>query len=212
MGADVLGQFIEALLCFGVGAYFGVKIAFTEVIGECSGKALRFILELFLGISYIFCVFAVIIWFSDGNLKYYHFVIEAIGALLLLPLARKFFRKYKRGIQKVWLWLLGKNVDVDNQEPIAKVKKNKRSIKKDLLVTDGAILTKTEQKSVAKLKKLRISARKKDKFDVTEKIAQKSGVNRVQRDNLPPKSLKSDKKRKRSIFTAKRKTDNRNAK
>lgn len=159
MGADVLGQFIEAVLCFGVGAYFGVKIAFTEIIGECSGKVLRVILELMLGVSYVLCVFAVIFWFSDGNLKFYHFVIEAIGALIMLPLARKFFKRYKRGIQSVWLWLLGKNADVDNQEPIAKIKKRKKIRKKNLSVDDGAILQETVQKSVLKPAKNKKSAR-----------------------------------------------------
>lgn len=212
MGADVLGQFIEALLCFGVGAYFAVKIAFTEVIGECSGKALRFILELLLGVSYILCIFVVIFWFSDGNLKYYHFVIEAIGALLLLPLARKFFRKYKRGIQSVWLWLLGKNAEVDNQEPIAKVKKIKRNRKKDLLATDSMILSETDQKSGVKLKKLKISVNKKEKADKTDKNVQKSVVNRAKHSILSSKSLKNDKKRNISKHTVKRKTRKENAK
>lgn len=214
MGADVLGQFIEAVLCFGVGAYFGVKIAFTEIIGECSGKALRVILELILGVSYVLCIFAVIFWFSDGNLKYYHFVIEAIGALIMLPLARKFFKRYKRGIQSVWLWLLGKNADVDNQEPKANVKKIKRNRKKDLLVTDSTFLSETEQKSVVKSKKLKILASKKEKADETDKIVQKSVVNRAERAILSSKSSKSEKKRNISKHTAKRKTrnDNDNAK
>lgn len=214
MGADVLGQFIEAVLCFGVGAYFGVKIAFTEIIGECSGKALRVILELILGVSYVLCIFAVIFWFSDGNLKYYHFVIEAIGALIMLPLARKFFKRYKRGIQSVWLWLLGKNADVDNQEPKANVKKIKRNRKKYLLVTDSTFLSETEQKSVVKSKKLEILASKKEKADETDKIVQKSVVNRAERAILSSKSSKSEKKRNISKHTAKRKTrnDNDNAK
>lgn len=151
MGADVLGQFIEALLCFGVGAYFGIKIAFTEVIGECSGKVLRFILELILGISYVLCIFVVILWFADGNLKYYHFVIEAIGALLVLPIGRKVFKRYKRGIQSVWLWLLGKNVEVDNQEPIVKEKKKKKAkVKKESICLDGELSDETHQKSGGK--------------------------------------------------------------
>lgn len=214
MGADVLGQFIEAVLCFGVGAYFGVKIAFTEIIGECSGKALRVILELILGVSYVLCIFAVIFWFSDGNLKYYHFVIEAIGALIMLPLARKFFKRYKHGIQSVWLWLLGKNADVDNQEPKANVKKIKRNRKKDLLVTDSTFLSETEQKSVVKSKKLKILASKKEKADETDKIVQKSVVNRAERAILSSKSSKSEKKRNILKHTAKRKTrnDNDNAK
>lgn len=214
MGADVLGQFIEAVLCFGVGAYFGVKIAFTEIIGECSGKVLRVILELILGVSYVLCIFAVIFWFSDGNLKYYHFVIEAIGALIMLPLARKFFKRYKRGIQSVWLWLLGKNADVDNLEPKANVKKIKRNRKKDLLVTDSTFLSETEQKSVVKSKKLKILASKKEKADETDKIVQKSVVNRAERAILSSKSSKSEKKRNISKHTAKRKTrnDNDNAK
>lgn len=214
MGADVLGQFIEAVLCFGVGAYFGVKIAFTEIIGECSGKALRVILELILGVSYVLCIFAVIFWFSDGNLKYYHFVIEAIGALIMLPLARKFFKRYKRGIQSVWLWLLGKNADVDNQEPIAKIKRNKRIRKKNLLAIDSAILSEIDQKSVVKSKKLKILASKKEKADETDKIVQKSVVNRAERAILSSKSSKSEKKRNISKHTAKRKTrnDNDNAK
>lgn len=214
MGADVLGQFIEAVLCFGVGAYFGVKIAFTEIIGECSGKVLRVILELILGVSYVLCIFAVIFWFSDGNLKYYHFVIEAIGALIMLPFARKFFKRYKRGIQSVWLWLLGKNADVDNQEPKANVKKIKRNRKKDLLVTDSTFLSETEQKSVVKSKKLKILASKKEKADETDKIVQKSVVNRAERAILSSKSSKSEKKRNISKHTAKRKTrnDNDNAK
>lgn len=211
MGADVLGQFIEAVLCFGVGAYFGVKIAFTEIIGECSGKALRVILELILGVSYVLCVFAVIFWFSDGNLKYYHFVIEAIGALLMLPLARKFFKRYKRGIQSVWLWLLGKNADVDNQEQIAKIKKSKRIRKKKLLATDGAILQETEQKSVLKPAKTKKSARGRDKSVKTVKTAQKSVVNGVKDDNLLLKTLTSGKKRKIIRHIAKSKIDNKNA-
>lgn len=212
MGADVLGQFIEAVLCFGVGAYFGVKIAFTEIIGECSGKALRVILELILGVSYVLCIFAVIFWFSDGNLKYYHFVVEAIGALIMLPLARKFFRKYKRGIQRVWLWLLGKNADVDNQEPIAKIKKNKRIRKKNLLAIDRTILSETDQKSGVISKKRIISANKKDKADETDKNAQKSIVNRVEHGILSFKSSKSDKKSNVSMHTAKRKTRKKNTK
>lgn len=212
MGADVLGQFIEAVLCFGVGAYFGVKIAFTEIIGECSGKVLRVILEFILGVSYVLCVFAVIFWFSDGNLKYYHFVIEAIGALLMLPLARKFFKRYKRGIQSVWLWLLGKNADVDNQEQIAKIKKSKRIRKKKLLATDGAILQETEQKSVLKPAKTKKSARGRDKSVKTVKTAQKSVVNGVKDDNLLLKTLTSGKKRKIIKNIAKSKIDNKNAK
>lgn len=212
MGADVLKQFIEALLCFGVGAYFGVKIAFTEVIGECSGKALRFILELLLGISYVLCVFAVIFWFSDGNLKYYHFGVEAIGALIMLPLARKFFKRYKRGIQSVWLWLLGKNPDVDNQEPIAKVRKSKSIGKKNLLATDGAILQETEQKSVLKPAKNKKSARGTDKSVKTAKTAQKSVVNGIKDDNLPPKYTISGKKRKILRNIGKNKINNENVK
>lgn len=212
MGADVLGQFIEAVLCFGVGAYFGVKIAFTEIIGECSGKALRVILELILGVSYVLCIFAVIFWFSDGNLKYYHFVVEAIGALIMLPLARKFFRKYKRGIQRVWLWLLGKNADVDNQEPIAKIKKNKRIRKKNLLAIDSTILSETDQKSGVISKKRIISVNKKDKADETDKNAQKSILNRVEHGILSFKFSKSDKKRSVSMHTAKRKTRKKNTK
>lgn len=211
MGADVLEQFIEAVLCFGVGAYFGVKIAFTEIIGECSGKALRVILELMLGVSYVLCVFAVIFWFSDGNLKYYHFVIEAIGALIMLPLARKFFKRYKRGIQSVWLWLLGKNADVDNQEQIARIKKSKRIRKKKLLATDGAILHETEQKSVLKPAKNKKSARGRVKSVKTVKTAQKSVVNGVKDDNLLLKTLTSGKKRKIIRHIAKSKIDNKNA-
>lgn len=211
MGADVLEQFIEAVLCFGVGAYFGVKIAFTEIIGECSGKALRVILELMLGVSYVLCVFAVIFWFSDGNLKYYHFVIEAIGALIMLPLARKFFKRYKRGIQSVWLWLLGKNADVDNQEQIARIKKSKRIRKKKLLATDGAILHETEKKSVLKPAKNKKSARGRVKSVKTVKTAQKSVVNGVKDDNLLLKTLTSGKKRKIIRHIAKSKIDNKNA-
>lgn len=211
MGADVLEQFIEAVLCFGVGAYFGVKIAFTEIIGECSGKALRVILELMLGVSYVLCVFAVIFWFSDGNLKYYHFVIEAIGALIMLPLARKFFKRYKRGIQSVWLWLLGKNADVDNQEQIARIKKSKRIRKKKLLATDGAILHETEQKSVLKPAKNKKSARGRVKSVKTVKTAQKSVVNGVKDDKLSLKTLTSGKKRKIIRHIAKSKIDNKNA-
>lgn len=197
MGADVLGQFIEAVLCFGVGAYFGVKIAFTEIIGECSGKVLRVILELMLGVSYVLCVFGVIFWFSDGNLKFYHFVIEAIGALIMLPLARKFFKRYKRGIQSVWLWLLGKNADVDNQEPIAKIKKRKRIRKKNLSVDDGAILQETEQKSVLKPAKNKKSARGTGKSVKTSKTAQKSVVNGAKDD---PKSIISGKTKNNRAF------------
>lgn len=212
MGADVLGQFIEAVLCFGVGAYFGVKIAFTEIIGECSGRALRVILELILGVSYVLCIFAVIFWFSDGNLKYYHFVIEAIGAFIMLPLARKFFKRYKRGIQSVWLWLLGKNADVDNQDQIAKSKKSKRIRKKNLLATDGAILQETEQKSVLKPAKNKKSARGRVKSIKSAKTAQKSVVNGVKDDNLSLKALTSGKKRKIIRHIAKSKIDNKNAK
>lgn len=197
MGADVLGQFIEAVLCFGVGAYFGVKIAFTEIIGECSGRALRVILELMLGASYVLCVFAVIFWFSDGNLKFYHFVIEAIGALIMLPLARKFFKRYKRGIQSVWLWLLGKNADVDNQEPIAKIKKRKKIRKKNLSVDDGAILQETVQKSVLKPAKNKKSARRTGKSVKTIKTAQKSVVNGA-KDH--PKSIISGKTKNNKAF------------
>lgn len=197
MGADVLGQFIEAVLCFGVGAYFGVKIAFTEIIGECSGRALRVILELMLGASYVLCVFAVIFWFSDGNLKFYHFVIEAIGALIMLPLARKFFKRYKRGIQSVWLWLLGKNADVDNQEPIAKIKKRKKIRKKNLSVDDGAILQETVQKSVLKPAKNKKSARRTGKSVKTIKTAQKSVVNGAKDD---PKSIISGKTKNNKAF------------
>lgn len=197
MGADVLGQFIEAVLCFGVGAYFGVKIAFTEIIGECSGKVLRVILELMLGVSYVLCVFAVIFWFSDGNLKFYHFVIEAIGALIMLPLARKFFKRYKRGIQSVWLWLLGKNADVDNQEPIAKIKKRKRIRKKNLSVDDGAILQETEQKSVLKPVKIKKPVRGTGKSVKTTKTAQKSVVNGAKDD---PKSIISGKTKNNRAF------------
>lgn len=207
MGADVLGQFIEAVLCFGVGAYFGVKIAFTEIIGECSGKVLRVILELMLGVSYVLCVFAVIFWFSDGNLKFYHFVIEAIGALIMLPLARKFFKRYKRGIQSVWLWLLGKNADVDNQEPIAKIRKRKRIRKKNLSVDDGAILQETEQKSVLKPAKNKKSARRTGKSVKATKTAQKSVVNGAKDD---PKSIIAVKQKTIGHF-AKSKIDNENA-
>lgn len=204
MGADVLGQFIEALLCFGVGAYFGIKIAFTEVIGECSGKVLRFILELILGISYVLCIYVVILWFADGNLKYYHFVIEAIGALLVLPIARKVFKRYKRGIQSVWLWLLGKNIEVDNQEPIAKEKKNKRKkAKKELNTPDEVLFDETLQKSWLKIgRKLSIiHSRIINKSENNDKTAQKSALNRVIREENPNKSLKHVKKQRKSRHT-----------
>lgn len=204
MGADVLGQFIEALLCFGVGAYFGIKIAFTEVIGECSGKVLRFILELILGISYVLCIFVVILWFADGNLKYYHFVIEAIGALLVLPIARKVFKRYKRGIQSVWLWLLGKNIEVDNQEPIAKEKKNKRKkAKKELNTPDEVLFDETLQKSGLKIgRKLSIiHSRIINKSENNDKTAPKSALNRVIREENPNKSLKHVKKQRKSRHT-----------
>lgn len=208
MGADVLGQFIEALLCFGVGAYFGVKIAFTEVIGECSGKTLRFILELFLGFSYVLCVFAVILWFADGNLKYYHFVIEAIGAFMVLPLARKVFKRYKRGIQNVWLWLLGKNQEVDNQEPIAKEKKKKNGkIKKESVESDGELLDETLQKSWlnSQSKIIEIRSRLRSKSVKFKKSVQKFSRNRLKREKSPDKVLKTN-KRRRKLKNAK--TDN----
>lgn len=197
MGADVLGQFIEALLCFGVGAYFGIKIAFTEVIGECSGKVLRFILELILGISYVLCIYVVILWFADGNLKYYHFVIEAIGALLVLPIARKVFKRYKRGIQSVWLWLLGKNVEVDNQEPIVKEKKNKRKkAKKELNTPDEVLFDETLQKSgvkrISKLMKIHLRARNQSKSD--DKTLQKSARIISKCEKLSEKGSKDNKK------------------
>lgn len=200
MGADVLGQFIEALLCFGVGGYFGVKIAFTEVIGECSGKVLRVILELILGISYVLCVFAVILWFADGNLKYYHFVIEAIGAFMVLPLARKVFKRYKRGIQNVWLWLLGKNQEVDNQAPIAKEKKKKKAkVKKELVELDGELLDETLQKSGLnnKRKLLEIRSRLRGKGENINKNAQKSTLISEKNAELPDKGMKDNKKRKK---------------
>lgn len=198
MGADVLGQFIEALLCFGVGAYFGIKIAFTEVIGECSGKVLRFILELILGISYVLCIFVVILWFADGNLKYYHFVIEAIGALLVLPIARKVFKRYKRGIQSVWLWLLGKNVEVDNQEPIVKEKKKKQAkIKKESVCLVDELSDETHQKSgvmrISKLKKIHLRARNLSESD--DKIVQKSALIISKREKSSDKGSKDNKKR-----------------
>lgn len=198
MGADVLGQFIEALLCFGVGAYFGIKIAFTEVIGECSGKVLRFILELILGISYVLCIYVVILWFADGNLKYYHFVIEAIGALLVLPIARKVFKRYKRGIQSVWLWLLGKNVEVDNQEPIVKEKKKKKAkVKKESICLDGELSDETHQKSgvkrISKLMKIQLRARNQSKSD--DKTLQKSARIISKCEKLSEKGSKDNKKR-----------------
>lgn len=198
MGADVLGQFIEALLCFGVGAYFGIKIAFTEVIGECSGKVLRFILELILGISYVLCIFVVILWFADGNLKYYHFVIEAIGALLVLPIARKVFKRYKRGIQSVWLWLLGKNVEVDNQEPIVKEKRKKKAkVKKESVCPDNELSDKTHQKSgvnrISKHMKIHLRARNKSESD--DKILQKSALIISKREKSSDKGSKDNIKR-----------------
>lgn len=200
MGADVLGQFIEALLCFGVGGYFGVKIAFTEVIGECSGKALKFILELILGISYVLYVFAVILWFADGNLKYYHFVIEAIGAFMVLPLARKVFKRYKRGIQSVWLWLLGKNQEVDNQEPIVKEKKKKNGkIKKESVEYDGGVLDETLQKSGLNNKRIiaEIRSRLRNKSEKSKKNVQKSALNRLIHEKFPDKGLKTNKNRRK---------------
>lgn len=198
MSADVLGQFIEALLCFGVGAYFGVKIAFTEVIGECSGKALRFILELILGISYVLYVFVVILWFADGNLKYYHFVIEAIGALLILPIARKVFRRYKRGIQSIWLWLLGKNVDVDNKEPT--VKEKKKSKKNKTIVSEGALSDETLQKSgvnrKSRITKTLSSARNKRR--IADNSDQKSVLNSLNHKKSRKESHKSDNRRRKS--------------
>lgn len=200
MGADVLRQFIEALLCLGVGAYFGVKIAFTEVIGECSGKALKFILELILGISYVLYVFAVILWFADGNLKYYHFVIEAIGAFMVLPLARKVFKRYKRGIQSVWLWLLGKNQEVDNQEPIAKEKKKKNGkIKKESVEYDGEVLDETIQKSGLNNKRIivEIRSRLRNKSEKSKKNVQKSALNRLPHEKSSDKGLKTNKNRRK---------------
>lgn len=200
MGADVLRQFIEALLCLGVGAYFGVKIAFTEVIGECSGKALKFILELILGISYVLYVFAVILWFADGNLKYYHFVIEAIGAFMVLPLARKVFKRYKRGIQSVWLWLLGKNQEVDNQEPIVKEKKKKNGkIKKESVEYDGEVLDETIQKSGLNNKRIivEIRSRLRNKSEKSKKNVQKSALNRLPHEKSSDKGLKTNKNRRK---------------
>lgn len=200
MSADVLGQFIEALLCFGVGAYFGVKIAFTEVIGECSGKALRFILELILGISYVLYVFVVILWFADGNLKYYHFVIEAIGALLILPIARKVFRRYKRGIQSIWLWLLGKNVDVDNKEPTVKEKKNSKKNNNKTIVSEGALSDETLQKSGVN-RKIRITktlSSARNKREIADKSHQKSVLNSLNRKKSRKESRKSVNRRRKS--------------
>lgn len=200
MGADVLGQFIEALLCFGVGAYFGVKIAFTEVIGECSGKALRFILELILGLSYVLYVFVVILWFADGNLKYYHFVIEAIGALLILPIARKVFRRYKRGIQGIWLWLLGKNTDVDNKEPKVKENKKNRKNKNKTTVSEVVLPDETLQKSgvnrKSRITKIHLSTR--NKREITDKSRQKSVLNSLNRKKSRKESRKSLNRRRKS--------------
>lgn len=200
MGADVLGQFIEALLCFGVGAYFGVKIAFTEVIGECSGKALRFILELILGISYVLYVFVVILWFADGNLKYYHFVIEAIGALLILPIARKVFRRYKRGIQSIWLWLLGKNTDVDNKEPKVKENKKNRKNKNKTTVSDTELSEETLQKSGVNRKSriTNIHLSTSNKREISENSHQKSVLNSFNRKKSRKQLLKSDNRRRKS--------------
>lgn len=200
MGADVLGQFIEALLCFGVGAYFGVKIAFTEVIGECSGKALRFILELILGLSYVLYVFVVILWFADGNLKYYHFVIEAIGALLILPIARKVFRRYKRGIQGIWLWLLGKNTDVDNKEPKVKENKKNRKNKNKTTVSEVVLPDETLQKSgvnrKSRITKIHLSTR--NKREIADKSHQKSVLNSLNREKSRKASRKSVNRRRKS--------------
>lgn len=200
MGADVLGQFIEALLCFGVGAYFGVKIAFTEVIGECSGKVLRFILELILGISYVLYVFVVILWFADGNLKYYHFVIEAIGALLILPIARKVFRQYRRGIQNIWLWLLGKNTDVDNKEPTVKEKKKSRKNKNKTTVSDTELSEETLQKSGVNRKSriTNIHLSTSNKREISENSHQKSVLNSFNRKKSRKQLLKSDNRRRKS--------------
>lgn len=200
MGADVLGQFIEALLCFGVGAYFGVKIAFTEVIGECSGKVLRFILELILGISYVLYVFVVILWFADGNLKYYHFVIEAIGALLILPIARKVFRRYKRGIQSIWLWLLGKNTDVDNKEPTVKEKMKGRKNKNKIIVSEVALLDETLQKSGVnrKSKITNTHLLTRNKRGIADNSHQKSVLNSINRKKSRKQLLKSDNRRRKS--------------
>lgn len=200
MGADVLGQFIEALLCFGVGAYFGVKIAFTEVIGECSGKALRFILELILGLSYVLYVFVVILWFADGNLKYYHFVIEAIGALLILPIARKVFRRYKRGIQGIWLWLLGKNTDVDNKEPKVKENKKNRKNKNKTTVSEVVLPDETLQKSgvnrKSRITKIHLSTR--NKREIADKSHQKSVLNSLNRKKSRKESRKSVNRQRKS--------------
>lgn len=200
MGADVLGQFIEALLCFGVGAYFGVKIAFTEVIGECSGKALRFILELILGISYVLYVFVVILWFADGNLKYYHFVIEAIGALLILPIARKVFRRYKRGIQGIWLWLLGKNTDVDNKEPKVKENKKNRKNKNKTTVSEVVLPDETLQKSGVNRKSriTNINLLTRNKREIADKSHQKSVLNSLNRKKSRKESRKSVNRRRKS--------------
>lgn len=200
MGADVLGQFIEALLCFGVGAYFGVKIAFTEVIGECSGKVLRFILELILGISYVLYVFVVILWFADGNLKYYHFVIEAIGALLILPIARKVFRRYKRGIQSIWLWLLGKNTDVDNMEPTVKEKKKSRKNKNKTTVSEVVLLDETLQKSGVNRKSgiTNIHLSTSNKREIVDNSRRKSVLNSLNRKKSRKQLLKIDNRRRKS--------------
>lgn len=108
MTADIFGQFIEAIACFVVGAYFGVKFAFTEIIGACSGKVIRGILQFIYGLSYVVSLGFVIYVIADGDFHYYHFMLQFLGALAFVPLSRKVFRRFKKPIQKIWLRFIGR--------------------------------------------------------------------------------------------------------
>lgn len=138
MTADIFAQFIEALACFAVGAYFGVKYAFTEVIGACSGKIIRGILQFIYGLSYFLSLGLVVYAVAGGSFHYYHFVLQFIGALAFIPISRKILFRYKKPIQKFWLRFIGSvelvnpkivaatvNTTVEKNENTAKQKRNK---------------------------------------------------------------------------------------
>lgn len=108
MTADIYGQFIEAVACFAVGAYFGIKFAFTEIIGACSGRFIRGILQFVYGLSYVLSLGFVIYVIADGEFHYYQFMLQFFGALAFVPLSRKFFRRLKKPIQKFWLRFIGR--------------------------------------------------------------------------------------------------------
>lgn len=123
MTADIFAQFIEALACFAVGAYFGVKYAFTEVIGACSGKIIRGILQFIYGLSYFLSLGLVVYAVAGGSFHYYHFVLQFIGALVLIPISRKILFRYKKPIQKIWLRFIGR-VELVNPKKVTITVKN----------------------------------------------------------------------------------------